>query len=123
MPINVLRIDPDGTVTTHEDADPLKLGAKAFDGQTDVVTCRNPFVSEVSVGVVHDWGAVGGMPLNEKAWALYGRSPIFGPMFYSLDSPYAPLPDDLVAMLLSDEDWIDPRVRAEMVRIVAQMEG
>lgn len=114
--VNVLRVDPDGTVTAYEGADPLRLAGEAFDGRNEVITCRNPWTRRTTVGVVHDTGRLDGLPLNEKAWALYGGSPIFGPMFYSLDLPYPPLPDEVVAMLLSDEDWIGDDIRAAMQR-------
>lgn len=77
-------IDPDGTVTPLSGR-LLDLGREAFDGMTSVVVLHHPMVADLLVGCVHDWGLVKGLPLNRRAWTLYGRSPIYGPMFVALD--------------------------------------
>lgn len=78
-----IRIDPDGTVT-HIDGDVL-TAARAEFAQTTVVTCQAPILpGGIWVGVIDDFGAQD-QPYNPKAWALYGRSPIFGAMFFGAD--------------------------------------
>lgn len=109
----VLRIDPDGTVTVL-DGDPMKMANDEFGGQTTVVTLHHPLVGRhVTVGWIHDFGAVIPLDVNRKAWILYGGSPIHGTMFVA-DDNRAPLDDEFVQMLLSDEDWIGDDYNAAM---------
>lgn len=72
----------------------------------------------VFVGWVAEWGRIDRLPLNVKAWALYGRSPICGPMVVALDGEPGgnrqPLPELFVEALLSDRDWVTPELRANM---------
>lgn len=78
-----LRIDPDGTVT-HLDAPALEAAHAVFDHST-VVLLHAPFLTGFHVGIVDDFGAAD-LPINRKAWALYGGSPIYGPMFVGSDA-------------------------------------
>lgn len=108
----IVRIDTDGIITEHTTRDLLGLAGAEFDGLTEVVTLRSWWYDDRSdptryqpplVGVIHDWSRTNHMPLNVKAWALYNRSPICGPMYVALDSDDAggrgPLPHGLLAAL------------------------
>lgn len=81
-----LRIDPDGTIQTL-DGDVFTCARAEFKF-TSVLHCRAPFLDDgshaVYVGIIEDFSAQD-MPLNRKAWALYGGSPIYGPMFFGRD--------------------------------------
>jgi hypothetical protein len=100
MDTYAIRIDPDGLVVRYDDPDLARyLATGQFDGQTDVVVLAAPFLPPgLYVGFIHDWGKVIGLPLNRPAWALYGRSPIFGPMFVKRDDD-GPLDPALCDML------------------------
>lgn len=120
MTVYGLRIDPDGTVTPVEQIDVL-AAARAELRECDVNTLRSPFTNDDTyIGIGADWARVEGEPLNVKAWALYGRSPICGPMYVALDSNEDgpalrdPLPEPFVSMLTSDDDWIGSRLRERM---------
>lgn len=81
--VRALRIDPDGSVTRLDEF-AWTAGQAEFD-HTTVVTCGAPFVGQsVHVLVLDDFGAAD-LPLNRKAWGLYGRSPIYGPVFVGRD--------------------------------------
>jgi hypothetical protein len=108
-----LRIDPDGTITPQTET--ALDAARALFKHTTVVTCVAPiFPAGVFVGVIDDFGAQD-QPLNMKAWACYGRSPIFGAMFLGLDGggsePQSPM-DPLVAGVISQpiEVWVPEHV-------------
>lgn len=113
MNVLCLRIDPDGTVIEYTDPDLLGLAHAEFE-ETDVVVLRSPWYDErvlpdgapPLVGVIYDWGRDLGLPLNVKAWALYGRSPICGPMWIALDSEddgrRRPLPPGLLSAVRHD---------------------
>ncbi len=122
----LLRIDPDGTIIEIDDPDLLGVSRAAFDGSTQVVACAAPWLPG-HVGVVHDWGRTEGMPLNKKAWACYGRSPIFGPMFLAYDQDEAggrpELHPEIAEILQSDlAEIVPPNVIDNMQRI-AEAEG
>ena len=114
-----IRIDPDGTVTPH-DKPALDASHEMFDA-TSVVTCRAPVLAPymdgdfvIFVGVIDDFGAQD-QPLNEKAWACYGRSPIYGTMFLGIDGGSSVGLTELTATLTrSIEDWVDAAVLAIM---------
>lgn len=111
-PIRTLRIDPDGTVTPM--TLPLLDAARQYHDVTCVVTCRVPILPDyiTFVGIVDDFGAFAS-PYNPKGWLLYGRSPIWGTMFFGADRDL-PLSDDVIDMITSDiEYWpVDPQVLA-----------
>lgn len=122
----IVRIDPDGTVDLVDGGDLLSVGRTAFDGRTDVITLRSPEVDAswgVMVGVVHDTGLLDGLPLNRKAWALYGRSPIYGPMFVAFDQDDVggrdPLETWFIDKIMSD-DYPTPPVQAAMTDWLSQ---
>lgn len=100
MNSHVVRIDPDGTVTDVPGSDALAVASAEFEGMTDVVLLRHPQAEYRLVGIVHDWGTLS-LPLNRKAWWLYGGSPIYGPM-YVADDDNAELDPEFVAMIQGD---------------------
>lgn len=118
----IVRIDPDGSV--HDiDGENLIAAARAAFETIDIVTCRAPFYDGFLVGAIDDWGRTKGMPLNRKAWAAYGRSPIYGPMFLAHDQDEAGhrvhLDDALVALLHQPLDEIvRPEVLARMQELI-----
>lgn len=125
----IVRIDVDGTVTRLPDParDFLEVCVRelapfgGYSGPTpwgdviervepsvDIVTGhRGPEVRSsggVLVLAVHEWGRLKGLQVNVKGWALYGRSPLVGPVFAKNDE------DDPL-----DEAWIDWVCSADMV--------
>ena len=103
-------VRPDGTVET--DATVVAEFQETMRSQGTVVTLASPVARphwsgpEPLVGYVFDWGRVDGLPINRKAWALYGRSTIHGPMLIGLDNR-APLSPEFVQMVSSSiEDWV-----------------
>lgn len=112
--MRTLRIDPDGSVTASDLA-PLAAATAERDHLT-VVVCAAPFLPNdtIWVGVLDDFGAAD-LPLNRKGWALYGRSPLYGPVFFGADDDRN-IPVDVAAMLRRDlEDWPIPELAAAVV--------
>lgn len=111
----------------HPDSDPV--------GGSDVVVLRSPVVFLYAglgmgtrdipwVGVIDDWGMTKRRPINWKAWALYGRSPIYGPMVVKPDSPAETIPDDFVKRIAAPiEEWVDEAVLTRMHNIVRESMG
>jgi len=111
--VYVVRIQPDGTVfavSTQQGGYRYAADAARKEGgieSIDIVTLPNPILGHgVFVGAIDDWGATYDppLPVNRKAWALYGRSPIHGPMWLANDYN-EPLDTMLIDMLTGDE-WI-----------------
>lgn len=113
---------PDGTVSTDPDTIDALMTELAADG-TDVVMLASPVAAAWRnrrhrrvvplVGYIDDWGATK-HPVNMKAWALYGRSPIYGPMVIK-DDLDLDLPAGLVDMLeRSIDDWVAEDVLERM---------
>lgn len=96
----VVRIDPDGTVTLQPGTNALAMARGHFSDLTSVVTLVHPLMGSILVGYIDDYGLRNQRPLNEKAWALYGRSPIVGPMYVRTDDG-SPLPDDFIEKISS----------------------
>lgn len=119
----VVRIEPTGELIAC-DGNPVTLGGVAFDGDVDVVHCMSPIITlfaphRVFVGVVDDWGLAKGLPVNWKAWALYNRSPIFGPMYFA-DDTATPLPDELIDLIAGPiESWLPTEQIQTMQHIIA----
>lgn len=108
----VLKIAADGTVSES----PFTQAHEAAHAElehTPVVTLHHPMFVSLTIGYVDDWGATNGSPLNEKAWALYGGSPIYGPMWVA-DDNLGDLDPEVVALLLGDTDWVGPEIRRSM---------
>lgn len=100
-----LRIDIDGSVTAVEGT-AADAAREEFNDLTTVVVCGAPMLPH-GTWVLHldDFGAQD-LPVNPKAWALYGRSPIFGPVYFSADGG-GHIPPSLVKMLTSPiEEWV-----------------
>lgn len=104
---HVIRIDPDGTLARLDDKYVLDAAVKVYTDR-DVVVLNHPMLGRHGeyVGVVSDWGRVDQLPINWKAWALYGRSVICGPMFIGRDDR-EPIDDELI-------EWIDNETFDEM---------
>jgi hypothetical protein len=118
----IIRISTDGEITRLEGGDMIAASHEEF-SHSSVVVCRDaPILAEFSSGlfvmVIDDFGAED-MPLNPKAWALYGRSPIFGTAFFAYDSYEGngrpDLPDAMIDRITEPlEAWVDARVIAYM---------
>lgn len=125
MSVHVLSIDPDGTVTALN-GDPMVMARAEFNDLTTVVTLHHPLTGfgegRICVGWIHDFGAVIPLPVNRKAWILYGGSPIYGTMFVAADDR-GPLDEEFVRVLLSDEDWIGPEFNAAMDDWLSKLEA
>lgn len=102
-----VRIDPDGSVT-EVPGKALDCGHDAF-GHCTVVHCTCPLLPEhrLWVGIVDDFGAQD-QPLNRKAWALYGRSPIYGTMFLGRDDGGSITPALIAVLAEPLEHWPVP---------------
>lgn len=98
----IIRIDVDGSVTEHPGHDLLAVAREHFDGMTSTFTCHPIYGPEVPdvfpafghylVGVCHDLAYhQPEATVNLKAWALYGRSPLAGPVFMARDLGPDPL--------------------------------
>ena len=129
MTVYVYLIDPDGSVIPCEGADLLTLTREHIGESADVVTLSHPAFGggEIGVGAINDWGRMDGLPLNVKAWALYGRSPIVGPMLVALDGSGAsrpPFPSE-VHDLLIDPTFPPANMRGAMkdALVVANTDG
>lgn len=135
MPTYVIRIDPSGTVTRMDGdlhVNLLALAERELGATIDVVTVRPhdwaPFPDDDAplVAVVDEWGRSKGLPVNVKAWALYGRSPLVGPVFLAFDSASDgrwPLPDEwITAMERPWQDWVLADA-VDRMRTIAHDEG
>jgi hypothetical protein len=119
-------IQPDGTVET--DITAVAAFRKVMLNEGTVVTLGTPMFdtfrapNDPWVGWVFDWGIKMGLPVNAKAWALYARSPIYGPMLIGSDlgSPF----DDRFLEIISEpiEEWLPVDVIEYMDRVLAEVE-
>lgn len=129
-----VKIDPDGAVTTE--ATVIAEFERLMLNEGEVVILGSPLLApyrdnqtDPYVGYVHEWGAVHGgpgngpMPINRKAWALYGRSPIHGPILVVRDLR-GPLPDEFIEMVSKPiEEWVTGDILARMNSIIEQVEA
>lgn len=102
-PTKIIRIGADGSIVPVAGRDLLGVARLEFGASNVcVVTCAAPWLSDTIpfVGAVHEWGVDMGLPLNPKAWLLYGRSPIVGPMLFGYDQDDAGDRPDLPAELV-----------------------
>lgn len=151
----VIRIDPSGEVTKLEGTDMLALaieGLAHVGGYTgspdlpgmgtvhiseseptlDLVSARPNGVSPWPAGArliviaVHQWGRNMDLPVNRKAWGLYGLSPLCGPAFVALDTDdegyRADLDEDFIAQLRAPATWLTADVTRRM-EAIADAEG
>lgn len=96
-------------------------------GGSDVVVLRSPLIPhdqfDPYVGYTDDWGMVKGLPVNMKAWALYGRSPIYGPMVVKTDLT-SEIPAAVIDMVTKPLDkWVPREVLRNMHRILSEVNG
>lgn len=115
----------DGSVSSDPDV-VAALRTELDQAGTDVVVLASPIMAAHHsldipwVGIIDDWGATKELPINRKAWALYGRSPIHGPMIVKNDLSM-PIDPDFIAMIASPiEEWVDERVLVNMDRIIVR---
>lgn len=128
----IVRIDPDGTVTRVVG----KVLPSDIDGSgIEIVTamrcpCPKEHVPlptlpigapESLVIAVKDFGRRDGEPINLKAWALYARSPIVGPVLvcWDLDDDgyRGDLTDEWIERMSGQVDWLEPEVAVRMAGI------
>lgn len=100
----MLLLHEDGSTRLLESLDPLGTARSLLGDQVSVYSCNNPGALEPRdyVLVIDDFGDAKGLPLNRKAWALYGRSPIYGPALWYRDD-HEPIPPELLAAVTSGE--------------------
>jgi len=136
MSTYIIRIEPNGEVIRMDESvrDLLDVAGRALDATLDVVTMHSngvtPFPAggdDYLVGCVDEWGRSKGLPLNLKAWALYGRGPLVGPCFVAYDNDGAhgrpELPDAFIeSVSYPVEDWLPAQYRKAM-RSIANAEG
>lgn len=104
-------IPVDGVCVASPD-DPAALARRTLDTEAlDVVKVRG-LQGAVHVLYVHDWGKVIELPINRRAWALYGGSPIYGPAVLARDDELDLTLD--VTLLLAEEDFPGPEINAAM---------
>lgn len=83
-----LLIQPDGSTELHTTHDPLDFYRNTVVRETSVLTANHPTLdTHAFVLVYDDIGLLreARQPLNRKAWALYGRSPVYGPVLFYRD--------------------------------------
>lgn len=83
-------------------AEPGTLARAALNtDQLDVVMARALGRDRVYVLHIDDWGKTKGLPINRRAWALYGGSPIYGTAVLSADDG-GPIDEALIELISSD---------------------
>ena len=95
------------------DTDSL-IGSTGYEYET-VVTLKTPLLTNepVHVGVLDDFGGQD-LPLNSRAWALYGRGPIHGTMIVGRDDGRH-VSDGLYEIISEPiEKWVPAEVRQFM---------
>lgn len=107
-----LIIQPGGSCERRET--PANETARLVIGnELEVVTVRYPVFAHWNyVMYIDDFGAIKELPLNVKAWALYGGSPIFGVAVLG-EGDYTVLLDDYLQLIESDY-FPDPLTLAQM---------
>lgn len=137
----IIRIDPDGTITECEGDDLLFVAGNHFPDGLDIVTLKTPEGAPPEfphtdepylVGALGQWSRTTHTYVNPKAWALYGRSPLIGPIFVAHDSyddgpgdegeARPPLPPEFIERMR--EDWVrSPLMLRSTMRQIAESEG
>lgn len=140
----VVRIDTSGDVVLCEGRDVLATAERgvmdlpAYTGPVpwdeshivenrhgiDVVSARPhqlapfPSLHVPTVMCVHEWGRLLRLPVNVKAWAMYGRSPLCGPVWVALDGCVDELPETWIAAVRHPAaKWVHPRAVDAMQEI------
>jgi hypothetical protein len=105
-------IPPEGPIVPS-DEDPSALARRVLETDSlDVVTARALGRERIHVLWIDDWGKVNELPLNRRAWALYGGSPIYGTAVLAADDD---LPVAETAMeMLGRPDFPGPDLLATM---------
>lgn len=128
---HIIRIDPDGTVTRLDTTDVLLEGRELFSLPT-TFTCQPideqaaveagyPCFHVPLVGVCHDFAYTETPVVNPKAWALYGRSPIAGPVLLARVD-HEPFDDEWLDRISAD--WVrSPLMRTDAMRSIALDHG
>ena len=103
-----LIIQPNGEIATIEHPD-VRGDAVRVIGETQDVVSVSGLIEWGLRDPIHflridDWGQTKALPLNRKAWALYGRSPIHGPAVFHRDEGEGPL-DPRVVELVTDPEF------------------
>jgi len=109
-----LSIPPEGPVMVSEE-EPDALARQLL--RTDklhVVTARALGRDWLHVMHIDDYGATKPLPINRRAWALYGGSPIHGLAVLSADDG-GPIDDEVIEMV-SSTAFPTPEVLAHMER-------
>jgi hypothetical protein len=108
-------IETDGTVVTDQAVvEAARIAIEA--GGADVVALDSPLTPRepaLFVGWIDDWGVTKGRPVNMKAWALYGRSPIHGPMVVANDLGF-PVGELAAKVSRPIEEWVAPEILDRM---------
>lgn len=89
----VILVQTDGTVTALDETDPYRAAKEHIGPTTTVFTCSSPpgapdgfpTFDGPLVGFCGDNAHTETPTVNVKAWALYGRSPIAGPVVLVYD--------------------------------------
>jgi hypothetical protein len=72
------------------------------------------------VFVVHEWGRLMGLPVNMKAWAMYGRSPLAGPVWVAVDMCATALPEAWLSIIARPiEEWVGAGILDAMTAVIA----
>lgn len=119
--IRVACIDQDGSVLIVETERSLaEVAHEALGGMCSVVKLLNPICGPgMTVGYVDDFGYSNpSYEINRKAWALYGRSPVVGPMVVGADDG-RDLDPGFVTALLAGDEWMEPEWIAAQERFLA----
>lgn len=107
-----LSIPPEGPLmVSGEEPGALATNLLRTDALT-VVTARALGRDRIYVMHLDDWGATKELPINRRAWALYGGSPLHGLVVLSADDR-GPI-DDWVIELVSGAEFPPPAVQAHM---------
>lgn len=146
MSIFIVKIEPDGEVIRCEGTDFLAVAERGcstlpgYSGPTGwggiVENARGidvcsvpphtyaplPSTTAPTVFALHEWGRLLRLPVNRKAWALYGRSPLVGPVWVATDDR-APLSDRWIEIISRPiEQWVPADVLQAMTRVL-RIEG
>lgn len=89
-----------------------EAAAELIPGALTVAKCHHPDLDRVYVLFLGDFSALDGSPLNRRAWALYGGSPIYGMCVLGADDR-EPIAEHVVDMVTSD-DFPGPELIAAM---------
>lgn len=111
----IIRVTPAGDVIDVPGNDLLLTARLALGGSVDTFTClmpdgappEYPHWQGLLIGCTAEFGRVEeGAVVNPKAWALYGRSPVVGDIYFAADV------DD------SDRDWHPPDLDPEFLAVL-----